>query len=235
MMNKTGGPDNTFDITGDIGEFVASKPLFGKHLLFGGDLLHAAPSSLIQDEEEEDEDESEDSDSDDSDDDEGLLRVTLLVNVWVNHIPIQSIQFPESQISELSTGLLALPSSDVLQFKQNQSQPQCTINLDAVNCSRTMLWKFSNSDIKYSVSCPLPEASTVAANFENFHLIAFKYTTDDVKVNISVDDSEDSEEDDSGDDDENEDGTSQSESSDSGSDAESESMDDLPAKKSRRW
>lgn len=242
VMNKIGGDDDTHDITGDIDEFIASKPMFGKHLLFGGNLLHAAPSSLIEDEDEEDDGESDDDESGSEDDPNCVFRVTLLVNVWVNHVPIQSIRFPDAQIGELSTNLLSKPVNGCLKFTKAQSEPQTTIKLDAVNCSRTMLWKFSNSDVKYIVSCPLPEASSVAASFDKHHLIAYKYSTEDVQVNITVDESEDSD-DEEGDGSEGEEGAETSEddnddddNDDNGSSGSSsdESMPESPAKKSRR-
>ncbi len=67
IMNKMGGSDDSVDITGKIDSFIASKPLFGKHIAFDGRLLHAAPSDLVEEQEEDGSDgEESESGSEDS-------------------------------------------------------------------------------------------------------------------------------------------------------------------------
>ncbi|OQR81903.1 hypothetical protein THRCLA_11302 [Thraustotheca clavata] len=75
ILDKKGTFEYGSSIEGPLTKCIISRPIAGKHITFDGELLHGAPSSLAFPEVDEEA--------------EGL-RVTFLVNVWVNHIPIQS-------------------------------------------------------------------------------------------------------------------------------------------------
>ena len=46
MMDKTCSTDYSEDISGDANQAFLSRPAFGKHVVFDGRFLHAAPSEL---------------------------------------------------------------------------------------------------------------------------------------------------------------------------------------------
>eukprot|EP00927_Polykrikos_kofoidii_P050855 TRINITY_DN44703_c0_g1_i1.p1 TRINITY_DN44703_c0_g1~~TRINITY_DN44703_c0_g1_i1.p1 ORF type:complete len:385 (-),score=84.21 TRINITY_DN44703_c0_g1_i1:53-1177(-) len=79
---EVGGPTVVLDrrcgmrgdtVVGPIGLAHLSYPKVGKHIVFDGQLLHAAPSELAMKQQ-----------------DTQKKRITFLVNVWVNHRPIQT-------------------------------------------------------------------------------------------------------------------------------------------------
>ncbi|RHY29189.1 hypothetical protein DYB32_005349, partial [Aphanomyces invadans] len=76
VLDKRGTFEYGADISGPLRQCIVSRPKPGKHITFDGELLHGAPSDLAFPHVNEDDDTS--------------VRVTFLVNVWVNHIPIQS-------------------------------------------------------------------------------------------------------------------------------------------------
>jgi len=107
-LNTKGGATIIFDSVGSsfaeeslegspVKWLVSSNPKVGKHTCFDGRLLHAAPSdfeALAGGSESSDESDDEDGDDDeDDDDDDGVERITFLVNVWINHEPIQLRRF----------------------------------------------------------------------------------------------------------------------------------------------
>ena len=91
--------------------FACSYPKRGKHLCFDGRLLHAAPSDFrsladAPDEgssgSEEDEEEEEEQESDDEE--ASTERITFLVNLWINHVPMQSRRFRPGPQDKLLDG-----------------------------------------------------------------------------------------------------------------------------------
>jgi len=65
-------------------------------------------------------DKDNDSDSEDSNSDEGSpKRITFLVNIWLNHMPIQSKLFPEVRLKDLKSNLLLSSSSSYFQVQNN--------------------------------------------------------------------------------------------------------------------
>lgn len=64
-----------------------------------------------------------DSDTEESESDEGFpKRVTFLVNIWLNHMPIQSKSFPEVRLKDLKSNLLLSSSSS---YFHEQSSEGC--------------------------------------------------------------------------------------------------------------
>ena len=68
---------------------MVCQPRLGKHLCFDGRLLHAAPADLPSLDTPE-EDEEEDEEDEDATEEEVVERITFLVNVWVDHVPLES-------------------------------------------------------------------------------------------------------------------------------------------------
>lgn len=95
----------------EIRRATLSVPAVGKHIKFDGRLLHAAPCDVIDDRESDDKTIIDDDDSgsesssgksssagdetnEDDDDQTVVQRVTFLVNIWLNHKPLNSNPFP---------------------------------------------------------------------------------------------------------------------------------------------
>ena len=101
VFDRKGFYDSNTDISNGSGKWVfVSFPKIGKHISFGGSLLHAAPATFDgadDDDDDDDDKEGEEINSEYSDDgdnqSQGIERVTFLVNIWINHIPTHACRF----------------------------------------------------------------------------------------------------------------------------------------------
>ncbi|KAH9098024.1 hypothetical protein LEN26_016828 [Aphanomyces euteiches] len=103
ILDKRGTFNYGADISGPLRECIVSHPAPGKHITFDGELLHGAPSDLAFPRVNEDA--------------EGL-RVTFLVNIWINHKPVESQRLDAQIASSLKllvsdVDSLALNSANV--------------------------------------------------------------------------------------------------------------------------
>jgi hypothetical protein len=105
VLNKRGELLSQDDHSGDAEEMVVSRPKVGKHVKFDGRLLHAAPADLIP--------------ADPAS--RGVKRVTFLVNVWLNNIPLQTKRYPAAALGEFCAPSMAL---DILRQKWRQDGEQ---------------------------------------------------------------------------------------------------------------
>ena len=126
---------------------MMSKPQIAKHTYFDGRLLHAAPGdydgNASDNEESEGKGEDSHSDSEDEDDEEeGVTRVTFLVNMWFNHMPVQSVRFPANQLVQMSKiDTKGNKNTSVLAFNKNNYAKKKLMMMNPVDASiRT--WKF---------------------------------------------------------------------------------------------
>ncbi|RHY04396.1 hypothetical protein DYB36_005857 [Aphanomyces astaci] len=87
ILDKRGTFEYGADISGPLRQCIVSRPTPGKHITFDGELLHGAPSDLAFPHVNEDDDTS--------------VRVTFLVNIWLNHVPIQSQRLEPTVASTL--------------------------------------------------------------------------------------------------------------------------------------
>ncbi|KAF0689944.1 Aste57867_18637 [Aphanomyces stellatus] len=92
------------DISGPLRHAIVSRPKAGKHITFDGELLHGAPSELAYPLIDDDVD--------------GVIRVTFLVNIWINHLPVQSQRLDADvaatlQLPMAHAAALALNSADM--------------------------------------------------------------------------------------------------------------------------
>lgn len=87
-------------------EYAISSVLPFKHIAFRGDLLHGAPSEIYRDEDDGEEDV----------DVKVSLRITFLVNIWVNHLPQQPNRLSykmHRRLSNLPANELSMAFSEV--------------------------------------------------------------------------------------------------------------------------
>lgn len=141
ILNKKGTFEYGSDITGPLNTCIISRPSAGKHICFDGELLHGAPSSLsypaVNDELEG-------------------LRVTFLVNVWIDHLPVQSqrletkfsksLKFKTDMANEISLNT-SIIENPVLESHEHLD------NLE------THKWQLSSCGDDYIIEVNLPQPS----------------------------------------------------------------------------
>lgn len=152
LTSRTAAPTVIFDKRGTFAygndasdtlkECILSYPDNGKHICFDGELLHGSPSSLAHPELVED---IED------------YRVTFLVNIWINHVPIQS-QRLDSTVAKS----LRIPVSLVNQIPLNLSEQQMLKALKVPAKAGTKNHKWAISGMEYIIDINLPLVHTLA-------------------------------------------------------------------------
>jgi hypothetical protein len=107
IADKTCATDYSADISGQGHAALLSRPHYGKHIVFDGRYLHAAPSELsLWD--------GDDGDSDNEEEAGQAMRVEqaqqviLLVNIWLNWKPRDAVHCPDTIIRELGTTTVPL-------------------------------------------------------------------------------------------------------------------------------
>jgi hypothetical protein len=156
--------------------YIISKPKLNKHVYFKGDLLHAASTDIITEEEVEEDDSDSESESESEsesqnhsrsensssniqlDNESHPLRITFLVNIWLDHKPVNSIPANDSLISKLNS----YPKNVKLCFTDSNDIKK----LDILNDSRNCTWSFMSSDIACNITLPAPSLTTIHENFK---------------------------------------------------------------------
>lgn len=142
-LNNIGGPTCILDhvtpltvedsLEGRIESAHVSVPVIGKHITFDGRLLHGSMGNLARHVNPE----------------AGSKRVTLLVNIWLNHRPLTAVAAPESVLSTLETPLGALTNLD---FGTLEEPFAVDIN-DDVSLRRES-WEISSANGRARVTMP---------------------------------------------------------------------------------
>jgi len=170
VVDKRGTADTSHELIGTADKFSLCKPKVGRSIVFDGSLLHAAPSG-IEDEDDEDSGESDtdngnEEEEETNDEDEDCIvqwRVTLLVNVWINHIPYQARRYKQPSPMLLSATNTTRPiPEDLLQLcwkrltDGHEESSGVDLELSSSSCSRIKRWKFTSSGANYKIEVPLP-------------------------------------------------------------------------------
>jgi hypothetical protein len=174
VMDKAGTDSSDEPLIGSVQRFAASRPLVGKHIAFDGSLLHAAPSDFGVESEGSDNGSGPGSEESEDDSDEGPLRVTFLVNVWVNHIPSQSQRLPNKDQKTLSP----IDSSVTLQFNNTTATACKEVPLTRKDCVRYRSWEFNNTGVNYDVKVPLPSLEDTEQLLSQHDNLVFTYVSD---------------------------------------------------------
>jgi hypothetical protein len=164
------------DISGPLNRCVVSRPMSGKHITFNGELLHGAPSDLAR--------------PLIRDDNEGL-RVTFLVNIWINHKPIQS----EKINGKIAKSLKLTVSSTRhlnLNITDRVSAMRPDNSLPPVSEKTTYQWQINSSGVDYIIHATFPAASDEK---QNVSLECFNLTDSYIYEGELSSESEDTEED----------------------------------------
>jgi hypothetical protein len=156
--------------------------------MFDGSLLHAAPSG-IHDENDEDESQSDSDDEEEEeeeDDDNVERRVTLLVNIWIDHIPHQAKRFKQLSPAALTTTI----PEDLLHLRygrdnwkegldDDQSCSDLELLCSSSSCSRTKRWKFNNTGTNYTIEVPLPPVNQLTDRLMERGSLTVRYGVED--------------------------------------------------------
>jgi hypothetical protein len=122
-----------------------SHPRFGKHLAFSGDFLHGVPSDLQRLPLERMFPE----------------RITFLVNMWLDHVPSDTLPFPTDGLAFRSMDQRArAAASEGLEAATCQLDPAREVRLQSVCAgarSPQLGWTFGRPGEDYSLFCPIPE------------------------------------------------------------------------------
>ena len=132
-------------------EYAISSVLPYKHIAFRGDLLHGAPCDMYTDEEE------------DSVEAEGSLRITFLVNVWVNHIPQQPTRLSYKMHGRLSN----LPTDEVAMAFSEVMPSNLRIAHDARSTSPSYQGDIIQGDKSYLLAFSLPSRQDILKELES--------------------------------------------------------------------
>ena len=99
ILDKTSPPPEDAEhkktLGGSISKGFLSYPKFGKHVAFDGRLLHGASAAFFPSIHNS-------FTSSSASKDETLKRITFLVNIWFNHIPVDADLLPEEFLSQMS-------------------------------------------------------------------------------------------------------------------------------------
>jgi hypothetical protein len=183
VLRRPGCPMSADDHSGLVSDIVISHPEFGKHMKFDGQMLHAAPAGLCS-----------------SLQNQGTAtsptkRVTFLVNIWLNHIPIRTMPFPNELVGATTsirtvfppTAKGAVPASSgtivkcpqlpLIAFDKKTRQP---LALDLHS------WKFNNGNMKYIVYVPLPDSDRLRELSKQGNAYSFVYKGSGVESRIEL-------------------------------------------------
>jgi hypothetical protein len=204
IFDKEGTIDHTFDFTGTIRAMEFSRPRLLKHVAFPGNLLHAAPSEVMFGDEEEDEvDLVDETDNESSPTAHGNARndnlaailahipnkrITFLVNIWLNHIPSQSVRCDEILFPQFHTALTPDRFSLSPAAGTVEGINKKVFRLPDADCTRSVVLKFVANDLKYDVIMPLPSTEQMCRILFSEDMAGLVYVGEDrVHVTYSSD------------------------------------------------
>ena len=170
-------------LNGSINNAWLSHPYFGKHVAFDGRYLHGAPGEYFPSVAKKYTDTSEPStkkvkvDMNDDKTSGGKKRVTFLVNIWLNHCPLESEPLEDELLDKMTT-----PWEDedsVKGLKSDESyRPPFKWNVNNIDTpdmmnNTTLLSKVSESGVpagvEEAVICNRHVDILFGASMEDFH------------------------------------------------------------------
>lgn len=223
IVNKIGSLYSQDDHSGEAYDIVINKPMIGKHIKFDGRLLHAAPALALKAITNRDTSDTAPIDSrhikGKKTDNHQPKRITFLVNIWINHIPMQAQSYPTDAINDFTSPVLGLKGSflNVSNTKKDSSQQTTKFattksntfsndyhteklknKVSSVSISSQMLlekldlhsWIFINGGMKYRISVPLPSSVGLASLFNSHNAFNLKYAKSGVEVRVDMLDEE---------------------------------------------
>lgn len=115
---------NKASLNGSIHQGWLSHPIMGKHIAFDGRLLHGAPATFFPsmdnsaiEEKEEPDTKRRKLNNDKSENTPSGKRVTFLVNVWLNHCPIDAEMLEDDLVSQMKSTWVGKNGNDTKEGK----------------------------------------------------------------------------------------------------------------------
>jgi hypothetical protein len=124
-------------------ELYICKPSTGKHFSFDGKLLHGAPSDIA---------------GNGACNSNVSVRITFLVNIWLNHIPINSKRITKKYLKQLNNSL----NLDTL---TTSTIEMSTFECDSLSLDGYVSLEFPNGESFYRVNIPKPNKNSAEAIF----------------------------------------------------------------------
>lgn len=149
ILNKQSPPPSDREkssLNGSIHQGWLSHPVIGKHIAFDGRLLHGAPAeffppmgNIAMEEEEEPDTKRRKLNNDESENVSCEKRVTFLVNVWLNHCPIDAEMMDDDLVSQMKSTWVCEKENNTKQEKgsSKDSIPIFQWSLQSVNKTET--------------------------------------------------------------------------------------------------
>ena len=162
-------------------EGYLSWPKRGKHLSFDGGYLHAAPANLVEEGHFEKQyqipqfvaDQNDDDDMQQIRMDRRRRRVTFLVNIWLNHKPINVERFPVGMLDKMSK----VGSEDWKLFESPNPLPISTIEVAAQRAATMYTWPMGCDGSNESISALIPVDKVREMAGED-HTICLRWSND---------------------------------------------------------
>lgn len=139
IVDLPGSDTSSEPIESSINKIWVSRPILGKHISFDGKLFHGASDSILNSTEKAN---------------KSSVRVTFLVNIWLNHIPIESEKFPRKLLKQLQ-----LPLSDDSLFTLHESNEFMTTANYSSQQSKSIKLKFKSNEGSYIFEIPMSDKS----------------------------------------------------------------------------
>ena len=188
VFDKKGPSSNSEGVeTQGIKKLTISRPRVGKHIKFDGRLLHFAPSKLQANHMDEDDDDEDDDDEEEEEEEgeESVLRITFLVNIWCNHIPLGCIDSAETNSSSGSSIYKDNNFDDyILDFSRLKlpirTRSSTLRENGATDKTELSTWILHHGDDRYVVEVPLVGLFELDDRYKDMDLVEIYYSDDDV-------------------------------------------------------
>ena len=225
VVNSIGCLHSEDPYSGASENIIMSKPVVGKHIKFDGRLLHAAPSNLILGDinknivisSQSTKNASKNECPKNASQKNSSItnkRITFLVNIWLNHIPMQTKRFPVDLIEKFSVFSLASELSffeeklsNFPAFEKNQEfqkeknylkRKLGNVYVPSIEISSEIKkgtldlhrWNFVNGGLRYCVSLPLPCKKRIIELTKKYDAFQFNYRNSDVDAVVDCLDDE---------------------------------------------
>ena len=157
ILNCRGSDEKTRSCNQKVDSWVLSKPLIGKHLYFSGNLLHAAPSNIVESESESESETGNESGSE-SGSESSALRITFLANIWFGHIPKGSVRFSADKFPSLLKPLKSrgLDFTNAEKRIRTFHEPPDAAPGDEASSTNMVARRFRDEHKRYQISLVLP-------------------------------------------------------------------------------
>lgn len=164
VLDHVGSPNtNISSCIDNVSNVWLSEPREFKHFIFDGRFLHGASDSIFEGDEVSRENEN----------DSSRRRVTFLVNIWLNHIPIESKPLPSSVVRKLQLPLNLLNARLLDDDKLLRGIK--AIDMKNISIDRHVQWNFMCGNGKHVLRIPLPSSKDLRTELSESDTLVIEY------------------------------------------------------------